>query len=610
MTKPYVFNQESFEDLESLSKAYIDNFDLAMDDVYKNVKELVKFIKSRINDKEKVKKYVEILADTKYKSNTVTFLIFEMTGGKEVYIAGVKMDLLTYLQALRENPDPANNILFGFLEDGGISKTFAKMGEDPKLCSHASAIERNYRNPFTYKYLVAYYGYNPKESLNGKIRSIAITGEECFRRFSKLASQESFQISLAHIAGYTAAIEAIKDINPTFLALKLLKRETEEEYLRKIVDGAFFWWALDNFDKYDYKPKANKIYKKYLEIKKEYDDYQEQIKQKKISSISFDNYIDISKKLYENYLCFVSAYQNDLISVKKKFDPERFDPNKPYCKTYITQDYMQGKVIKLYSPAKEVKTEMDPRTGEMVEVGVSPEVLDDVTSDKPELILPEDEKKVLNIEKQKKRLFGQYGFNNAAIVLGLLFLIPVLFMVLVSKFIRTGMLEKIALSYDTILSTYGIYIFFGVFVLMYLVASISMERNKTSQFALKKYDKLSNLESRDFIDEEKILFNQERDRLIKSSFKAFIVSGFFVEVFLGLLVSFMAIFAFATISPFIPKIGRFDTTLLKEDIYLTISAGTLLGIIFGLIFQKESKLYCVLISFVVFILSLTILLVI
>lgn len=608
MIKPYVFNGISYEDLESLSKAYIENFDLGMDDIYKNVKELVRFIKSRINNKEKIKKYVEILSDTKYKSNALTFLIFEMTDHKEIYIAGVKMDLLTYLQALRENPDPANNILFGFLEDGGISKTFQVRGEDPKLCSHAKAIEKNYRNPFTYKYLIAYYGYSPKESLNGKIRSIAINGEECFRRFSKLASEENFQMSLATIAGFTDAIEAIKDINPTFIALKLLKKETEEEYLRKIVDGAFFWWALDNFDKYDYKPKASKIYRKYVEIKKEYDEYQEQIKQKKISSISFDNYIDISKRLYLNYLCFVDAFHNELISVKKKYDPEKYDPNKPYCKTYITQDFMQGKVIKLYTD-KKPEVMVDPVSGRVIDSSSNQENLDDISSDSPVLVIPEEEKQ-LNLEKQKKRLFGQYGFNNTAIVLGLLFLVPVLFMVIVAKFNKLAIFSKLSESYKTVLGTYGIYIFFGVFVLMYLIASISMERNKESQYALKKFDKLSNLEANDFLDEEKILYKQEKEKLYKSSFKAFIVSGFFVEVCLGLLVAFMSIFIMATISPYVTKILNFDTEILKEDIYITLSSGTLLGIIFGLIFQKESKLYCIIISFVVFILSLAIMIVI
>nr|MCR5231356.1 hypothetical protein [Acholeplasmatales bacterium] len=232
-SKPYIFNQETFENLYDLSKAYIAHFDEAIEDVTKNGKELVKFIKSRVNDKDKYKQYISIFEDTKYASNIVTFLIFEMSDHKEIYIGGVKMDLLTFLQALRENPDPANNILFGFLEDGGISKTFSVFGADKKLCKHSKAIEKNFRNPFTYKYLVSYYDYETKESLEGKVRSIAITNEENFRRFSKLASTESFLLSLSHKAGFSETIDAINDTNPSFVALKLLYRtkEVEEEFL-------------------------------------------------------------------------------------------------------------------------------------------------------------------------------------------------------------------------------------------------------------------------------------------------------------------------------------------------------------------------------------------
>ena len=34
---PYVFNQESYEDLNSLCNAYIENFDLGMNDIYENM---------------------------------------------------------------------------------------------------------------------------------------------------------------------------------------------------------------------------------------------------------------------------------------------------------------------------------------------------------------------------------------------------------------------------------------------------------------------------------------------------------------------------------------------------------------------------------------------
>lgn len=601
---PYVFNQESYDDLSSLSKAYIENFDLGMDDIYNNTKELVKFIKSRISDRSKVKRYINILAETKYRSNALTFLIFEMSEHKDIVIAGVKMDLLTYLQALRENPDPANNILFAFLEDGGITKTFRAQGADPKLCSHSRAIERNFRNPFTYKYLVAYYGYETKESLDGKVRSIAINGEECFRRFSSLASSEAFLISLAHKAGFTDVIEAVNDENPTFISLKLLNktRETEEEYLRRIVDNSFFFWMVDNFDKYDYKPKALKIHKRFVEIKKEYDSYKDQIQARKISSISFDNYIDISKRLYENYLYFVSAYQNELISVKKKYDAERYDLNKPYAKTYICQDYMQGKVVKLYSEHPEVQQKINPLTGEVIEEVRNIDPLDDVSNDAPDLVLPEDKKKEYDIKRQKKNLLGQYGFANVSIIIGLILLIPMILMVVFYKFLNSGSgkIGSLASNYGIILNSYALYISLGLMAFLFLAGGLSMLANKKSQYALKKYDNLvNNINPKDFYPEEKILYNQEKESLKKQSFKAFSLPTFFVQVGLGVALSYIALFLVASITVLVPSLGVFSLKVTNTECLLVTGLGLIFGILFGMIFQKKNAIMSVLFAIAV-----------
>lgn len=604
---PYYFNQESYEDLNSLCQAYIDNFDLAMDDIYANTKELIKFIKSRISDASKVKRYITILAETKYRSNALTFLIFEMTDYKEIIIAGVKMDLLTYLQALRENPDPANNVLFAFLEDGGITKTFRAQGADPKLCVHSRAIERNFRNPFTYNYLVAYYGYETKESLDGKVRSIAINGEECFRRFSNLASSEAFLISLAHKAGFTDVIEAVNDNNPTFVALKLLNKikETEEDYLRRIVDGSFFFWMVDNFDKYDYKPKAMKVYKKFVEIKKEFDGYKDQIEARKISSISFDNYINIAKRLYDNYLSFVFAYQHNLITVKRKFDAERYDLNKPYAKTYICQDYMQGKVIRLYSLTNK-EQKINPLTGAVIEDGRPVDFLDDVSVDAPIVEEPQEKKKEEDVKKQKRNLLGQYGFANISIIFGILLLIPIVFMVVVYKFLNrggAGRLQTLVNNYGIILNSYALYVTLGFILLSFLAGGLSMLSNRKSQYALKKYDNLiTNINPKDFYPEEKELYNQEKKSLRKQSFKCFSLSTFFVQIGLGCAVAFASLFLIASLSILVPVLGDFSSKVTNVECLITVGLGVLLGIIFGMIFQKKNAVMSFLFAVAVFVL--------
>ena len=597
-SRPYNFNQETFENLYDLSRAYIAHFDEAIEDVSNNGKELARFIKSRVNDKAKYKQYVSIFEDTKYASNVVTFLIFEMSDHKDIYISGVKMDLLTYLQALRENPDPANNILFGFLEDGGISKTFTVFGADNKLCKHSKAIEKNYRNPFTYKYLVSYYDYETKESLEGKVRSIAITNEENFRRFSKLSSTEAFLLSLSHKAGFTDTIEAINDTNPSFIALKLLNRtkEVEEEFLRRILDTTFFSWMLDNYDKYDYKPKALKIYRNYVEIKREYDSYMSQIKSKKISKISFDNFVDIHKRLYDNYLYFVSAFKNELITVKRKYDIEQYDPNKPYCKTYITQNFMNGKVIKLYSTDARKEMSINPLTGEPIEEISSVDVIDDVSNDVPEVVLPENKNLYIDYLAKKKSLKKQYSFLFTMLVLAVIFAIPSIVMVIFNKLFTDGALGNLGTAYKPFLSSYALYIALAAYGLTTLVCLLVLIANKKSQFALKKFNHLVNdIEPKGFVEEEKILYQEEKEKLYKKANKNYTFQTYFLYVFYGILLVFFTTFIYLTLGAFVPAIKISDTI---NKYYFPFAVGISLGLIYGLFLQKKNKISLIIYSLI------------
>jgi len=65
--KPYIFNGVEYNDLNSLALAYKENFDLGVTDIYANAKKLVKFLKERTNNKDRVKNLVDILALSKYK---------------------------------------------------------------------------------------------------------------------------------------------------------------------------------------------------------------------------------------------------------------------------------------------------------------------------------------------------------------------------------------------------------------------------------------------------------------------------------------------------------------------------------------------------------------
>ncbi|MGM9970567.1 MAG: hypothetical protein ACI35S_09260 [Anaeroplasma sp.] len=373
MKKSYIFNGEEYFDLNSLALAYQDNFETGMDDIFSNSKRLIKFVKvCRQKNKEFLDEIISILYSSKYKNSALTFIIFSFSNENIVVINGKKLSFDEFILCLKNShSNPNDSALYGFLEDHGLSRTYARLDANNPIFKDVYYIERNCYNKFAIDYLTTYNDFELKESLNGKISSIAINAEECFRRGTKATRSEMFQLAIAHKVGFKEAIEMNMDVNPIFKAVKLLNnmKECEEDLLRKLIGDTFYWWLLDNFDKYlIVKKKAKKVFLNLIELKKEYKKYQDMIAQKKIYSISLELFTDLSRSLYINYLEFAELFHDGAIIVKNKIqDKERYNLNKPYCKTFICQDFMNGNVIKLQSEASDDLTvKINPLTGEEI----------------------------------------------------------------------------------------------------------------------------------------------------------------------------------------------------------------------------------------------------
>lgn len=434
--KPYEFNGDLYYDLDSLAKAYIDNFELGIEDIYVNAKLLIKFVKSMKKGKNYAKEIASILTYTKYKNNALTFIIYSFLDDKKVYINGKEFTLKLFIDSLKLYPDKYN-ILMAFMEDYGISKTFATEEDNQKIAVDAFFIEKNFNDPFTIKYLNTYYDYQIIESLNARISTIAVNGEECFRRATKVAFNEDFQLGIAHKLGFRAAIDMHNEVNPIFKAVKLLKekKETEEEYLKKIITDTFYWWLLDNLDKYEpLKKEAKPTFKRLVQLKKEFDKYQKMIAERKITDISLDYLADVSRSIYLNYLNFVTLFRNGKIRVKVRFSENAYSFDKPYCKTYITADFMKGHIVKLYNPGdkdeKRVIT-VNPLTGkEIAKDDVNPEDIDvdDISDDKPVLIKVDNEN-ILNEIKFAKKVLKKNkrfaGYSNLTLFINFLVVVAI-----------------------------------------------------------------------------------------------------------------------------------------------------------------------------------------
>ena len=186
--------------------------------------------------------------------------------------------------------------------------------------------------------------------------------------------------------------------------------------------------------------------------------------------------------------------------------------------------------------------------------------------------------------------------------------IPMLLMVFVFKFLSnsSGKKATLANNFGILLNSYSLYIALGVVVLLILASGLSMITNKKSQYALKKYDNLvNNINPKDFYPEEKILYQQEKEALKKQSFKSFNFPAFFIQISLGILVAFLSLILVAAFSIFIPFLGNFSNRIGQVESTIVLSFGLLLGIIFGMLFQKKNSIMSILFAFVVLILCTT-----
>ena len=441
--KPYSFNNELYFDLDTLAYAYQSNFEEGIIDIYKNYKPLYKFIKMVTKSKEKAREFLDILTYTKYKNNALTFVIFSFSDEKEVFINGTKFTLESFIEELKKNPNSRNNILFCFLEDFGISKTFAQL-EQNKITLESYYIEKYYKEEFTYQYLITYKDYKVIESLNGKISNIAVNGEECFRRATKVSKNLDFQLGIAHKVGFRAAIDMNLEINPIFKACKLLRQmnETEDDLLKKIMSDTFYWWLIDNLDKYEMlKKDAKPTFIKLIALKKEYQKYKDQIAERKITDISVDLIADLSRSLYLNYLNFVTLFRNGKIKVKDRFSENEFSFDKPYCNTYICADFMRGRVVKLYNASEvaEVKEiHINPLTGESIEREEVKDIdVDDISEDKPIMINADDDtnekREIKATKKALKKNLSLSSFVIVAAIFGMLINCGILAVLLIFK---------------------------------------------------------------------------------------------------------------------------------------------------------------------------------
>lgn len=593
--KPYIFNGKEFDNLNNLALAYKDNFELGVKDIYENTSKFLKFVKSNTKNKERIKAITNDIYLSKYKNNGLTFVIYDLLDVKEVVINGKSVDFKQFIQLITENPN-TDNALFKFLEDHGVTRCYERLDPSSKYFKDMYFVERNYDHEFTYKYLSTLFTFEKKESIAAKMTSIAIQNEECFRRASKLIRNDQFMLSVAHMYGFREAISAIKEKNGLFYVCKLFNHDKkygiEDDQLRRMFSDSFFWWLYDNYEAYVAKGKAKQVMQRIKRIKKEFSKFATEKDGKQIAKINFDFYTEVSRKLYLAYLDFVYYYRAGLIVPSKEVEASKFEFDKPYCKTYITESYMAGKVIKLYNPnATSTQLDVNPLTGEKIERDNSTKTIDidDISDEAPqdELLLADDE----IFDREVKAIKKNARFAYVAVLLGLANAVVSAFGILINKSTSTGKaIELFKEAYTKPLIIGGalaglLAVFFGVIICV-------LENRRIKAFNDYHFIIDANTNTVMTLEEEAYLSCVTSDeKVIKHSIlKNTFISSLLATIFLSISCGMVGILSAAGLNYITDKINFVDGyTTISQIILYAAPAG--IGALAGLLFKKKGLIF-------------------
>ncbi|MCR5350550.1 MAG: hypothetical protein K6E20_06140 [Acholeplasmatales bacterium] len=587
--KPYLFNGENYNDLNSLALAYKANFELGVNDIYNNSRKLIKFVKSQTKNKDRIQNVIDDLTYTRFKENALTFIIFEFLDVKEVIINGVPLKYDDFINELKVNPKSKNNILFSFLADHGITRCYKRLEPDKKIFKDSYYIERHYNEPFTYEFLTRIGDFEIKEQPEKKLKTIAIQNEECFRRATKTINQTDFMLAVAKKYGFKEAIKIIKEKNPVFYTTKLFKDEMDDEESRRLVSDGFYWWLLDNYKNYVAKKKAIKVINRLNIIKNEYEAYQNKIKSNEISKIALDYYCDVSRKLYLCYLDFVHYFRNGLICVNKNVETQPFNLDKPYCKTYICEDYMKGRVIKLYQPSQRQEPKYNVLTGELIEgeEEIQEFNIDDVSTDEPvdELQTIEDDsiyKSEIKIVKANSR------FTIFSIILSFVFL-AISACGLIVKMIDVKDPNKIIKAfkdgYSFIYTVAGISASL-VLLLFAIIYAVCLDKKEDSYNDYRYYKK-ANLKEELDLKQESVVYKIENnlDKLKKKILRSYKIFGSLVTIVMALSATICGIIISGVLSGLIDNL--IDIKTLENLIYMLIVL--VVPVVLSMLFGRKKK---------------------
>ncbi|MDE5547288.1 MAG: hypothetical protein K2I88_07470 [Anaeroplasmataceae bacterium] len=338
--KPFIFDDEEYQDLNSLGLAFVNKFDLALQAIKE--KAFVKFFKSFKTYKKQIQ---SILYQSRYLQNALSMIIYLVTDDHIFYVGHRRY--LTTSSIL--NDIKKNSAFKYFAEDHGFSNTILPTLEDEKLKTDLKAFEENFFDDFSLDYLEGYVNKDSIESIASRISSIP-SAKDPFKEALHIFQSRKIQLALAYRYSLGQVLELRKKNCPVFEGFSIVKGEFDLPL--SILEHAFYPSILNTFKSFKFKGLEGKNYRKKIKRSKK--------AFKKYNKLSDAAKLSYQEKLHTLYLEWVDLYKLEKVMIK---DSE-LEPTIPYCNTYVSSKLLEESMLvrdsieKSYTPVLQVEYDL------------------------------------------------------------------------------------------------------------------------------------------------------------------------------------------------------------------------------------------------------------
>lgn len=319
--KPYQFDGQEYQDLNSLGLAFVNRFDLALQAIKE--KAFVKFFKQFKVHKKTIQ---ALLYQSRFLQNALSMIIYLVTEEHILYVGHRRYRTIQEIL----NDIKANKTFVYFAQDHGFSNTILPTIEDEKLKADLGAFEENYNDDFALDYLAGYMQKDSIESIAGRIQSIP-NAKDPFKEALRIFKSRQIQLSMAYRYSLSSVLELRKKHCPVFSGFSIVRGDMELPLT--ILENAFYQSILNNYKKYKYKGLEGKNYRRKIKSIRKVS--------KKYNKMTDIKKIEHQEKIHTLYLEWIDLYKIEKVIIKDS----NLEPTIPYCNTYASSSLLEERML-------------------------------------------------------------------------------------------------------------------------------------------------------------------------------------------------------------------------------------------------------------------------